>query len=208
MEMKRYGWSSSKQLPDHKYNLPAILEYLPDDSRMIILDAGCGNGFISSEIAKMGHEVYAIDAAEDGIAIASETYRHIQNLKFFVRSVYDENLIALTGGRPFDVVISSEVIEHLYFPQKFLKNMYNVLCPEGCIILTTPYHGYLKNLLISIFNKWDKHFTVHREGGHIKFFSRVTLYEALQKAGFSDCRFRGAGRLPYVWKSMVCKAVK
>lgn len=74
--------------------------------------------------------------------------------------------------------------------------------------LTTPYHGYLKNLVLSIFNYWDKHHTVDWEGGHIKFFSERTLRQMLMATGFANITFNNAGRLQYLWKSMVCRAQK
>ena len=84
----------------------------------------------------------------------------------------------------------------------------DALCPGGYVILTTPYHGYLKNIAISLFNEWDQHHHPEREGGHIKFFSEKSLARVLTENGFSDIVFRNAGRLPYFWKSMVCRAQK
>jgi 2-polyprenyl-6-hydroxyphenyl methylase/3-demethylubiquinone-9 3-methyltransferase len=86
--------------------------------------------------------------------------------------------------------------------------MHRHLKPGGVIILTTPYHGYLKNLALSLLNAWDKHFTVDWEGGHIKFFSPKTLSAMLKEAGFGEIEFRGAGRLPYLWKTGVYRAVR
>ena len=76
----------------------------------------------------------------------------------------------------------------------------------GEMIISTPYHGYLKNLLISLLNGWDKHFTVLLDGGHIKFWSKKTLSQLLNEFGFSIIDFKGAGRFPYLWKSMFIKA--
>lgn len=76
----------------------------------------------------------------------------------------------------------------------------------GEIIISTPYHGYLKNLVISLLNGWDKHFTALWDGGHIKFWSRKTLTQLLEEFGFEIVAFKGSGRLPYLWKSMFIKA--
>jgi len=43
-------------------------------------------------------------------------------------------------------------------------------------------------------------------GGHIKFWSRATLTALLAEEGFTVAHFEGAGRLPYLWKSMVVVA--
>lgn len=199
-ERKEYGWVSANRTAANGYVLPAILRLLPHDRQLNILDAGCGNGYIAGKLAELGHHVIGIDAAPDGIAIAQATHK---NIRFEICSVYDD----LTGiVNNVDLVISSEVIEHLYDPKTFLMNMHAVIRPGGHIILTTPYHGYIKNLLISLFNMWDKHHTVDWEGGHIKFFSEKSLSNQLRMCGFDKIVFRNAGRIPLLWKSMVCRA--
>jgi len=198
---QEYGWENAAALADHFYNLPAIKSLLPS-GKLNILDAGCGNGFIAGQLADMGHQVTAIDLSEDGIDIAKKKY---PNVRFEVHSVYDE-LNELVDK--VDVVISSEVIEHLYYPQRFLNNLYPVIREGGSLILTTPYHGYVKNLALSVFNKWDSHLTVDWEGGHIKFFSQKTISNMLKESGYKDIKFNNAGRIHWLWKSMVCQAYK
>jgi len=76
----------------------------------------------------------------------------------------------------------------------------------GEMIISTPYHGYLKNLALAITGKMDSHFTVLWDGGHIKFWSVKTLTKLLNEFGFEVVEFRGSGRLPYLWKSMFVRA--
>ncbi len=201
--LRTYGWNSAESTQDHAYTLPAILSLLPDALQGVsILDAGCGNGAIAGKLADMGCQVTGIDFSEDGIAIARKAH---PNVRFEVASVYDDLRSVVDE---VDVVVSSEVIEHLYYPQRYLENIATIIRPGGAFILTTPYHGYLKNLALSLFNYWDKHHTVDWEGGHIKFFSQKTLSRMLLMAGFSEITFNNAGRLPWLWKSMVCRARK
>jgi len=83
-----------------------------------------------------------------------------------------------------------------------------VLGPGGLLVISTPYHGFLKNLVLSIFNAWDAHLTALWCGGHIKFWSRKTLTTLLTENGFHVSQFHGVGRVPYLWKSMVVVARK
>jgi 2-polyprenyl-3-methyl-5-hydroxy-6-metoxy-1,4-benzoquinol methylase len=198
----QFGWESANPVLAHRYIIPAILSLLPTDRPLNILDAGCGNGYLAHHLTQLGHTVTGVDQAEDGIAIAQKTYPQIT---FKLSSIYDD-LSSIVQN--VDVVVSSEVIEHLYSPKIFLENMHSLLRPNGYIILTTPYHGYLKNLALSVFNAWDKHHTVEAEGGHIKFFSEKTLSRMLAQSGFQQIIYRNAGRLPLLWKSMVCRATK
>jgi 2-polyprenyl-6-hydroxyphenyl methylase/3-demethylubiquinone-9 3-methyltransferase len=66
----------------------------------------------------------------------------------------------------------------------------------------------MKNLALSLLDRWDDHHTVRWDGGHIKFFSEKTLTALLGETGFTDIRFSNAGRVPWLWKSMVCRAVR
>ena len=113
-----------------------------------------------------------------------------------------------TGWGPVDVVISTEVIEHVYDPRGFLRTAHGLLKPGGILVLTTPYHGYLKNVILAVTGKLDEHFTVLWDHGHIKFWSRKTLTKALRETGFGEIEFVGSGRMPYLWKSMVLRARK
>jgi 2-polyprenyl-6-hydroxyphenyl methylase/3-demethylubiquinone-9 3-methyltransferase len=81
-----------------------------------------------------------------------------------------------------------------------------LLKPGGYLIVGTPYHGYLKNLAISVLNKWDAHHGVHWDGGHIKFFSERTLGELVLQHDFQQVTFHFYGRLPWLWKHMICTA--
>ena len=50
----------------------------------------------------------------------------------------------------------------------------------------------------------DGHFTTLWDGGHVKFFSVKTLSSLLESEDFTNLQFNFAGRLPYLWKSMLC----
>lgn len=200
-----YGWHSTEATPAHDYLWPAIERLLPPKEHNVrprVLDLGCGNGYIASRLYALDMLVTGVDASSDGITLAKRAY---PGIRFETASVYDD-LTDLLGQGEFDLVISSEVIEHLFFPRKLLQNAFALLRPGGNAILTTVYHGYLKNLALSVLNKWDDHHTVHWDGGHVKFFSKRTLRSMLEEAGFSRVRFANAGRAPWLWKSMVCRA--
>lgn len=105
-------------------------------------------------------------------------------------------------------MVSTEVVEHLYQPRRLVQNAFRLLRPSGYFIVSTPYHGYVKNLALALSGKLDSHFTALWDGGHIKFWSRETLSAMLIEEGFTELRFLGAGRVPYIWKSMILIARK
>lgn len=170
-----------------------------------ICDLGCGNGYLASRIASLGCDVTGIDASETGIDIAERNYAN-KSLSF-LRAEFGTDLKAiLPNSDDFDVVVSSDVIEHLYRPSVLVEAAAGLLRPGGYLIVGTPYHGYIKNFAISVLDKWDAHHGVHWDGGHIKFFSQNTLGNLLFRHGFEDLKFHFSGRFPWLWKHMICVA--
>jgi 2-polyprenyl-3-methyl-5-hydroxy-6-metoxy-1,4-benzoquinol methylase len=178
---------------------------LHPEQHKCILDIGCGNGSLALALHKLGYTVYGIDASAQGIALANSALSG----HFFVQDIHAKSLPEALQDKPFDTVISTEVIEHLYAPRDFLdlcKISLNRVSGRKFLLLSTPYHGYWKNLVLALSGNMDKHFTALWDGGHIKFWSRKTLSKLLREKGFAVTDFRGAGRLPFLWKSMLLKA--
>ena len=165
-----------------------------------ICDLGCGNGHITGRLAALRYEVTGVDASASGIEIAQRTYPGVD----FVHALIDRDL---SLGQ-FDLAISSDVIEHLYRPSDLLEATVSLLKPGGQVLIGTPYHGYLKNLVLAATGKMDAHFSALHDGGHIKFFSVSTLSKLMRAHGFADLSFTFYGRAPWLWKNMICHARK
>lgn len=183
--------------------LDTLLGCSPDElegAKRRVLDLGCGNGATSNELARRGNEVVGVDPSESGIAQA----RSVHSMpRFEVASAYDD-LPARYGV--FDAVISLEVIEHVMWPRAFADVAYRSLKPGGHALISTPYHGYWKNLALALTGKMDDHFTALWDGGHIKFWSERTLTRLLSEQGFTQIRFLRVGRIAPLAKSMVAIA--
>ena len=200
-QYKEYGYASADAGWAHHY-LMSPLRKLLGPPRSPILDIGCGNGAVARTLLVEGYDVWGVDASESGIRLANEASPG----RFFVLDAALESLPAELSDIQFEVVISTEVIEHIYDPRAFLAFARSILPEGGELIVSTPYHGYAKNLALAISGRMDDHFTVLWDGGHIKFFSRKTLEAMLLEQGFSDIEFLGAGRFPFRWKSMLLKS--
>lgn len=193
----RLGWTSEEPGSSGYINR-AVVKLLRCADCTTVLDAGCGNGNLAGDLERHGYSVTGIDADADGVRIARA---HCSGAIFHVGTFETE-----IGE--FDAVVSTEVVEHLYDPDLFARFCWKSLKPGGHLIVTTPYHGYFKNLAIAIFGGWDRHFTARWHGGHIKFWSRATLTGLLEDAGFRVMAFRGLGRCWPLWKSMAIVAVR
>lgn len=198
----QYGWRDARPTCAHEYILPALrrqIRVLAHERPLSILDIGCGNGYVASKLVELGHSVIAVDISTDGIEVARSAYPSVQ---FRVCSVYDPGLKEVVG-QLVDCVIALEIVEHLFYPKRLFDQSYRILKAGGYLIVSTPYHGYWKNLAISLVDGWDRHFKVEWDGGHIKFFSKKTLQKMACDAGFKNPRFHGAGRSPWLWKSVI-----
>ena len=160
-------------------------------------EIGCGNGTTANLLTQLGYAVTGVDPSKSGVEVARAAFPRVT---IRIGSVYDD----LPGiyGR-FPLVVSLEVVEHLFAPRVLAQTMYDMLEPGGLGVLSTPYHGYLKNLALSVTGKWDRHLQPLQEGGHIKFFSIATLTQLLKEAQFNDVSICRVGRVPPLAKSMI-----
>jgi 2-polyprenyl-3-methyl-5-hydroxy-6-metoxy-1,4-benzoquinol methylase len=202
---KEYRFNGACPNASHAYlfaHIQSALSSLVDGSR--ILDIGCGNGSLTAAWSKATWSISGVDLSESGIAHATASYPRIS----FLRMPVGPELVSHFGEQKFDAIVSAEVIEHLYSPRDLSQCAFKLLKPGGILIVTTPYNGYLKNLAIAALGEMDRHWTVLWDGGHIKFWSWKTLRCLLSEAGFVTPEFQGAGRFPFLWKSMVVRARK
>ncbi len=202
IEHPGYGYDNSNASCAHEYLWPTLrkcLEVISDGRSLRILDLGCGNGYVASQIAELGHSVTGLDVSTTGIETARASFPAVP---YQLGSVYDDDLIFKVGGL-VDCVVSLEVVEHLFFPKRLFEQSDKLLAEGGVLIVSTPYHGYLKNFALSLTNGWDAHFGVHWDGGHIKFFSKKSLAAMATNAGFVKLKFFPVGRVAGLWKAMI-----
>lgn len=96
----------------------------------LLLDAGCGTGWFSQRAVQRGSRVVSMDV---GIELLHEVAKKCETN----RAIGDTCRLAYRDGT-FDVVISSEVIEHVRDPGSAVRELTRVLKPGGILVLTTP----------------------------------------------------------------------
>ena len=201
-----YHWQDKELTGAHDYLLPSVLSEMAgmnvEDSKKKVFELGCGNGSIAHQFSLHGWSVTGVDPSIEGIVQANSSYPHL-NLN--QGSAYDD-LVSKYGT--FPLVTSLEVVEHVYFPRLYAATLFSLVEPGGAAIISTPYHGYWKNLALAITGKLDSHFTVLWDHGHIKFWSIKTLSVLLKEVGFIDIQFLLVGRIPLLAKSMIVIAKK
>lgn len=197
-DARTYHYDSAQPSHMHAVFVPPVLARLQALQPTRVLDLGCGNGSLCRVIRDAGMQVEGCDPSEEGVQQARAAH---PDISFVCLSVYDEPPPEWLGQ--FDVIVSTEVVEHLYDPRALPSLAKRLLKPGGVVLVTTPYHGYLKNLVISLLNQWDQHHTPFWLHGHIKFWSRKTLTQLFEEEGFQFVSFKGLGRLPWLWMTML-----
>ena len=128
-------WGYQKRL---RFVEGVIKESFPerDTASLRVLDVGCGNGsMLALPLAERGFQVTGIDIDTRSIEHAAQLAKDMPNATFLCGDVAE-----LQAGR-FEVVILSEVLEHMTKPQQLLAESAKHLSEDGIIIVTVP-NGY------------------------------------------------------------------
>lgn len=183
------------------------LSLLEENPGAQLLDCGCGNGELTLKVAARigtGH-IHGIDTTDEDIAQA-------QSRGITVHPC-DPNGPFPIEDATFDVIYASEVIEHLYDTDHFLKECHRVLKDSGYLVVETPNLAALHNIFSLLIGKQPPPATVsneifagawgardkevHTSGpGHCRIFTLAALAELLEHHGFSVEMTRGSVYYP------------
>lgn len=97
-----------------------------------ILDVGCGRGVLT-RLANIYGRCEGVDVVASCTELAKN---YFPDLKFYLGTMAD--LLRSSDFKPYDVVISSEVIEHVIDKERFVAELAECIVPDGYVILTTP----------------------------------------------------------------------
>lgn len=120
-------------------NLIQIINRHLNDSknqRCSILDLGCGVGTISFYLANKGHEVMGLDISEKAIGVCKKTSKllNLDNKTKFIRADFQSRKIF----KKFDLIICSEILEHLEDDKLALKKIKKLMNKSGLLIISVP----------------------------------------------------------------------
>ncbi|MCL4176679.1 MAG: methyltransferase domain-containing protein [Verrucomicrobia bacterium] len=149
-----------------------------------ILEVGCGDGSFTRNLAEHSSRVTAVDISPSQIERNARAHPEITFLQ------HDVALPFPFADAVFEVIWCSEVLEHLFDPAFAVREMQRVLAPGGRLLVTVPYHGVFKDVLIALF-RWDEHFAPGNP--HIRFFTRRTLSQVAESAGFVEIKTTTCG---------------
>jgi 2-polyprenyl-3-methyl-5-hydroxy-6-metoxy-1,4-benzoquinol methylase len=173
---RKYSEGSEIRRTSKQYTIDCV----PENTTLDILDVGCGSGANSIALAAKGHRVRGVDLSP----VAIERYRN-QGFEGKVGN-FDNGLDY--PARSFDVVLCSEVIEHMTSPELLVAEMSRVLRPGGLLVLSTPNSAFWLYRVLGLLG-----YTVSelQHPKHFQFFSRRSLLKVLTGAGLIPRRVLG-----------------
>ena len=146
-----------------------------------LLDVGCGDGQLLQTASEARWESFGIDLSGAAIRLCRSRGLDAAEIDFLSGSF---------DGRRFDVIIMSELIEHVPSPAQFLRRAAGLLAPAGVLYVTTPNFGSLARRALK--ERWS---VIHPE--HIGYFERSTLRRmACDEAGLREIKIEANNIAP------------
>ena len=160
------------------------------------LDLGSGAGAFTAILAEVGAEAIGAEVAEAAIHRARAEHPELD----FRQIPIDEPLPFEDNS--FDLVWSSEVIEHVADTARWLSEVRRVLVPGGRLLLTTPSHG---RVLVAL--RGVEPFS-EPLGDHLHLYTRRSLRQVLEEFGFGDISVRAVAGPPLLRRMLLARAVR
>ncbi len=157
----------------------AILNFITKE-KAVILDIGCADGALGEILQKEKQaKVYGVDIAEAAVKWAKKKLAGA-----WVMDIEKDDWLPEIKNKKFDYIIISEVLEHLFQPEKILEKLKQIIASDTEIIITVPNILFWQNRL----NIFAGHFEYADEGlmdrGHIHFFTWQSLNKMLWQTGY------------------------
>jgi len=155
---------------------------LINNKARFILDIGCGKGILGEAIKKEKEAVvYGVDISLTAIKEA----RNRLDKAFCVDIEKDlKDWPPEIKTRKYDVIVISEVLEHLLYPEKLLENIKKMSHSRTEIIITVPNILFWKNRFKIFFGKFEYTDEGIMDRSHIHFFSWKSLQDLLRQSGY------------------------
>ena len=144
------------------------------------IDIGCGGGILAERLKRLGGNVTGIDISKKAIKVATD---HAKKSKLDIHYECNSTSSFLKKNKriKFDIVIASEVIEHVENRLKFLSDLSKIVKDNGLVILTT----LNKSITSAIFGKFlaENFLKIIPQGSHDieKFVAPETLVKEGKK---------------------------
>ncbi|PIS08817.1 hypothetical protein COT75_05045 [Candidatus Beckwithbacteria bacterium CG10_big_fil_rev_8_21_14_0_10_34_10] len=150
----------------------------------IILDIGCDTGLVGKYILKNKNKVYGIDISKKAVIEAN-------NNGLIAKRINPETQALPFKNNYFDLIIMTDIIEHLFDPDKVFQKIRKKLKLNGELIITTPNLASLTRriqLFLGLNPSTETRLNKY-SAGHIRYFVKKNLFELLSNYKFKVIHF-------------------
>jgi len=153
---------------------PEVVPFVPDVARL--LDVGCHRGAFGETIARRGCEVWGIEPDPAAAAVAESRLARV------IVGFFPDDM---TPGEPFDCITFNDVLEHMVDPQAALAAAAEHLVPGGYVVASIPNIRQIEVLTaLALHGRWDYAGWGILDRTHLRFFTKATMRELFEGAGF------------------------
>lgn len=138
----------------------------------VILDVGCGNGWVSKKLIPLGKKVISMDISTDNPVKVTKEVRH-KNHAGLIADAYNIPL----KENSIDCIIASEILEHVPDPRAFITSLIKLLNQGGKLIITTPYNEKIEYNLCVHCNRTTTRFA------HLHSFNENSITQYIPDTG-------------------------
>lgn len=165
-----------------------FLDRLPENVSSF-LDLGCRDGKLTEHFKNKADYILGVDVDRVALDQARARLPQSEFIEMDILGNWHE-----IGGRKFDVILCSEVLEHVYFPERVISRMVEYLNPGGVFIGSVPNAFFIKHRLRYLFGK--RVGTPLEDPTHITQFDAGLLKVMLERVG-KNILLQGYTRAPF-----------
>ncbi len=172
----------------HSHARPQMRRFVPAEAR-ILLDVGCGDGAFAAGLREERPggdlQIWGLELDPDAGARAQA---HLHRVLIGPAQTTVTSLPAAT----FDCVVLNDVLEHMAWPEEFLRALHRVLRPGGVLVASIPNVRYFPHLWgLVVRGDWEYRDEGILDRTHLRFFTRQSMQGLFARSGFALRRQEG-----------------
>jgi 2-polyprenyl-3-methyl-5-hydroxy-6-metoxy-1,4-benzoquinol methylase len=160
----------------------AFVDALPQNSNARLLEIGCGNGDTAAYAMSTGKCGWSC-----GVELcpepAGEAKRKLQNV--IVGDVETLDLQGSLGNQPYDILIMSEVLEHLAYPGETLRKLARFLKVGAIVMAGSPNVSHFTVISMLLKGRWDMEPSGIMDRTHLRWFTPARFRAMFEESGYA-----------------------